>query len=254
MALPQTPSFDLQGRKALVTGGGRGLGIGEAAALAQAGADVYVGARTFSEVEAVANDINAEGGKATPITLDVTDNASVEAAIRDHGPFQILVNNAGTNRPADVLDTSEEDFDYVHNLNVKSAYFVAKAVAQSLIDAGLPGSIINISSQMGHVGGPMRSVYCSTKHSVEGYTKVMAWEWAKHDIRVNTLAATFIETAMTKSTFDRPGFREFIESRIAFGRVGQLEDIMGAVVFLASDASKLVTGSSLRVDGGWTSV
>lgn len=250
--LPQMPSFRLEGQRALVTGAGRGIGRGIAVALAGAGAEVFVAARTGSEIDALAASIKQDGGKATALLLDVMDTDAAKDAVSTHGPFDILVNNAGGNRPADLVDVSEEDYDAVTDLNVRSAIFLSKAVATRLIDAGKPGSIINISSQMGHVGGPKRTVYCATKHAIEGATKAMAWELGPHGIRVNTICPTFIETPMTAHMLDDPEFKSFVESKIALGRIGQVEDIMGAAVFLASDASSLVTGSSLMVDGGWT--
>lgn len=252
MELPKTPSFRLDGRPALVTGAGRGLGLAMAAALAEAGAEVVLTARGAAEIEAAAAAIRAAGGSAEAARLDVTDTGAMADFVAQRGPFQILVNNAGTNRPASLLEVSEADYDTVAEINVKAALFVAKAVARGLVDAGLPGSIINISSQMGHVGGPQRSVYCATKHAVEGFTKAMAWELGPRGIRVNTICPTFIETAMTRATLEDPEMRELVLSKIALGRVGRLEDVMGAVVYLASDASALVTGSALMVDGGWT--
>jgi NAD(P)-dependent dehydrogenase (short-subunit alcohol dehydrogenase family) len=252
VSLPKTPSFRLDGRRALVTGAGRGLGVPMAAALAEAGADVVLAARTLAEVEAVAEAIRARGEKAEAVTLDVTDTAAAAALVEDKGPFEILVNNAGTNRLDHFLDVKEEDFDAVSDLNLRSALFLAQAVARSLIATKLPGSIINISSQMGHVGGPKRTVYCATKHALEGATKAMAWELAEHDIRVNTVGPTFIYTPLTAPMFEDAEFRDFVESHIANGKLGKVEDVMGAVVYLASDASALVTGSALLLDGGWT--
>jgi NAD(P)-dependent dehydrogenase (short-subunit alcohol dehydrogenase family) len=250
--LPRTPSFRLDGRGALVTGAGRGLGMAAAVALAEAGAEVTLAARTATEVEAVADALCASGLAARSIALDVTDRAAVAAAIDGLGRLDILVNNAGTNRPAPAEEVSEADYDLVTDLNVRAAFFTAVAAANSMKAAGRGGSIINVSSQMGHVGGPRRSVYCATKHAVEGFTKALAWEYGAHGIRVNTICPTFIETEMTKSTLADPALRSLILSKIAVGRLGRLEDVMGAIVFLASDASALVTGSALMVDGGWT--
>ena len=252
--LPRTPSLRLDGRRALVTGAGRGLGLAMAAALAEAGAEVVLAARSGVEVEAVAAAIRGRGERASAFALDVTDTDRVRDEIAARGPFQVLVNNAGTNRPAHFLDVTEEDYDAVAELNVRAALFVAKAVAESLIEARLPGSIINVSSQMGHVGGPKRTVYCATKHALEGATKAMAWELAEHRIRVNTICPTFIETPLSRAMLEDPGFRSFVTERIATGAVGRPEDVMGAVVYLASDASTLVTGSALMIDGGWTAV
>jgi NAD(P)-dependent dehydrogenase (short-subunit alcohol dehydrogenase family) len=174
--------------------------------------------------------------------------------ISEQGPFQILVNNAGTNRPAPCIDYTEADYDDVMTLNVRSVYFTTRAVARGLVAANLEGSIINISSQMGHVGGPGRTVYCASKHALEGFTKALAWELGEGGIRVNTLCPTFIETPMTEPMLEDETFKERVVSQIALGRVGQVEDLMGAIVYLASDASRLVTGSALMVDGGWTAV
>ena len=252
--LPRTPSFRLDGRRALVTGAGRGLGLAMAAALAEAGAEVTLAARSEAQVEAVAEAIRGRGERAAACALDVTDTDRARDAIAARGPFQVLVNNAGTNRPAHFLDVTQEDYDVVSELNVRAALFVAKAVAEGLIEAGLPGSIVNVSSQMGHVGGPKRTVYCATKHALEGATKAMAWELAEHGIRVNTVCPTFIETPLSRTMLEDAEFRRFVTQRIATGAVGRPEDVMGAVVYLASDASALVTGSALMIDGGWTAV
>ena len=252
MKLPRTPSFSLSGRKALVTGAGRGIGVAAAAALAEAGADVLLTARTKSEIDEVSSAIGDAGGLARAYVLDVTSRDDVEKAVASHGPFDVLVNNAGTNRPALALDVTESDYDDVMRLNVKAAYFTAQAVAGSMIDSKIPGSIINVSSQLGHVGAPTRTVYSASKHAIEGFTRSLAWEVGQYGIRVNTLCPTFIETPMTRPMLAETDFMEWVLSKIALGRVGQIEDIMGAVVYLASDASRLVTGSALVVDGGWT--
>jgi NAD(P)-dependent dehydrogenase (short-subunit alcohol dehydrogenase family) len=250
--LTKTPSFRLDGKRALVTGAGRGIGLAAASALADAGAHVTLAARTSKEIEEAAAAIKARGQKAEPLTLDVRDVDAVRKVISAQAPFDILVNNAGTNRPAPFVDVKVEDFDFVFGLNVRAAYFVAQAVARRMVEAKTPGSIINMSSQMGHVGGPTRTVYCATKHAMEGFTKAMAIELAAHKIRVNTLAPTFIETPMTRPFFQNEVFRKDTLARIKLGRLGQLEDLTGAIVFLASDASALMTGTSMVIDGGWT--
>jgi NAD(P)-dependent dehydrogenase (short-subunit alcohol dehydrogenase family) len=252
MELAATPSFRLDGKRALVTGGGRGIGLAAASALAEAGGHVTLAARTQQEIEDAAAAITARGQKAQPLVLDVTDLQAVRAAIADAEPFDVLVNNAGTNRPAMLMDVKIEDFDLVFGLNVRAAFFVAQAVARRLLEAKRAGSIINISSQMGHVGAARRTVYCASKHAMEGFTKAMAIELAPHKIRVNTLAATFIETPMTRPFFQNEAFRNEVLSKIKLGRLGRLDDLTGAIVYLASDASSLMTGSSLVLDGGWT--
>ena len=252
MSLPRTPSFWLDGRRALITGAGRGIGLAAAAALAEAGAAVTLAARSSAEIESAAAAIRAEGGLAEALAIDVTDIEAMRAALAARPPFHILVNNAGTNRPAPFTEVTPEDFDAVLGLNLRATFFVAQAVARGLIAAGAQGSIINISSQMGHVGGPRRSVYCASKAAMEGMTKAMALDLAPHGIRVNTLCPTFIETPMTRPFFADESFRASVVSRIKLGRLGQVEDLMGAILFLAGDASSLMTGAPLIVDGGWT--
>jgi NAD(P)-dependent dehydrogenase (short-subunit alcohol dehydrogenase family) len=250
--LAKTPSFRLDGRRALVTGGGRGIGLAAASALAQAGAHVTLAARTRSEIEEAAAAIGARGEKAQALVLDVTDVEAARRAVAEAEPFQILINNAGTNRPAYLPDVKVEDFDAIFALNVRAAFFMAQAVATRLIEAKLSGSIINISSQMGHVGAARRSVYCASKHAMEGFTKAMAIELAPHNIRVNSLGPTFLETPLTRPYFENKAFRDEVLAKIKLGRLGQLDELTGAIVFLASDASSLMTGSALMLDGGWT--
>jgi NAD(P)-dependent dehydrogenase (short-subunit alcohol dehydrogenase family) len=250
--LPQTPSFRLDGRRALVGGASSGIGLAAAAALAQAGAEVTLVARRAAELEALRAAIVAAGGKAEALVLDVTDLEATAQAVAARGPFDVLVNSAGLARHTPALQTTPEDYDAAMNLNLRAAYFLTRAVAAGLIAAGKPGSLINISSQMGHVGGPDRAVYCASKHALEGMTKAMAVEWGPQRIRVNTVCPTFIRTPLAEQTLRNPERRAWILSKIKLGRLGELEDIMGPVVFLASDASGLVTGTHLLVDGGWT--
>ncbi|WP_213775802.1 SDR family oxidoreductase [Bradyrhizobium sp. dw_78] len=253
MTIPfRTPSFRIDGRRALVTGAGRGIGLGAAGALAAAGAHVTLCARTAGELAEAAEALRLEGHSVDTLQLDVTDLADMRRQIGAREPYEILVNNAGTNRPKPMTDVLDEDFDVIMNLNVRAAYFLTQAVVRRLLAEERPGSIINMSSQMGHVGGARRSLYCASKWAMEGFTRAMAIELAPSGIRVNTLCPTFIETPMTKPFFDNPDFRSEVLSKIKLGRLGTIEDLMGAIVFLASDASALMTGSSLMVDGGWT--
>jgi len=248
MDLPRTPSFRLDGRRAVVTGAGRGIGLAAAAALAQAGASVTLIARTAPEIGQAAGGMT----DAEAITLDVSDLPAVAAFFAERPAFDILVNNAGTNRPKAMQEVSEEDFDAVLDLNLKSAFFVAQSCARRLLEEKKPGSLIHMGSQMGHVGGPNRSLYCASKSALEGMSKSFAPDLAPYGIRSNTLAPTFIETPMTRPFLADPAFRSSVLQKIKLGRLGQVEDLMGAVVFLASEASALMTGTSLIVDGGWT--
>jgi 2-deoxy-D-gluconate 3-dehydrogenase len=245
MTLPKTPSFRLDGKRAFVPGGARGIGLACAAALAEAGAAVTMAARSADQVAQAAKALGGQG-----VVLDVTDNAAVEAFFAAAAPFDILCNSAGLARHAPALATTPADFDAVMDVNVRAAFFLAQQAARGMVGRG--GSILQISSQMGHVGGQDRAVYCATKHAVEGMTKTMAIEWGPERIRVNTICPTFIRTPLTAATFADPEKRAWIESKIKLPRVAEVEDIMGAVVFLASDASAMVTGTALLVDGGWT--
>ena len=250
--LPRAPNFRVDGRRALVTGAGRGIGLAAAAALAQAGARVTLAARSGGELRDACAAIRSEGGDCDHLVLDVTDSRAVTQALAEAEPYQILVNSAGLNRPKPLVEVEDEDIDAVLDLNVKAAFYVCRAVARKLLAEELPGSMINISSQMGLVGSPRRTLYCASKHAIEGMTKALAWELGSAGIRVNSICPTFIETALTAGMFAEPGFRTWVIDRIALGRLGRVEEVMGAVLFLASDASSLATGSALMLDGGWS--
>jgi len=250
--LPITPSFRIEGRREVVAGGGRGIGAAAAAALADVGAAVMVVARSDTDVEAVADQLRARGVECDAAAVDVTQPSSLAAFVRHSGPFDILVNSAGTNRPAALTETSDRNVDDVLRLNVNAALYPACEVARGLIPTGRGGSLITVSSQMGHVVGIKRSVDCASKHAVEGMTKALAWELGPHVIRVNTICPIFIETELTAPMLRDVEFRAYVESKIALGRIGRLEDLMGAIAFLAIDAAAMVTGSVLVVDGGWT--
>lgn len=252
MILPRTPSFRLDGRRALVAGGSSGIGLGAAVALAEQGADVTIAARNLERAQEAVNEMVAVDLKAEAVQMDVSNVTATAALVEETGPFDILVNSAGFAKHSKTVETSEDDFDAVMGINGKGAYFLAQAVAKGLIATGKKGSIIQISSQMAHVGGIERAVYCGSKHAVEGFTKAMAIEWGEHGIRVNTLCPTFVKTPLTEQTFSRPEMAEWVLSKIKLGRVAEVEDMMGAIAFLASDASAMMTGTSLLIDGGWT--
>ena len=252
MTLPRTPSLRLDGRRALVAGASSGIGCACAVALAEQGAHVTLCARRTPELQALAAEMAAAGMQAEALTLDITDITATEIALANLPAFDILVNSAGLARHSPATQTTPEDFDLATSLNFRAAYFLTRTVAARLIAAGKPGSLINISSQMAHVGGIDRAVYSATKHAVEGMTKSMAIEWGPHQIRVNTIAPTFIRTPLTEQTFANPERTAWVLSKIKLGRVGEVTDIMGAVAFLASDAASLITGTSLLIDGGWT--
>jgi NAD(P)-dependent dehydrogenase (short-subunit alcohol dehydrogenase family) len=252
LALPQGPGFRLDGRRVLVTGAGRGIGLAAAAACAAAGAAVTLVARSGAEIEAAAGAIRAAGGEAEALALDVTDLDGFAAAMAARPSFHAFVNNAGTNRPAPFHEVRVEDFDAIMTLNLRAAFFAAQAVVRRMIAEGVRGSVVNISSQMGHVGGPNRGAYCASKWAMEGWTKAMALDLAPFGIRANTIGPTFIETPLTRPFFEDRAVKDWVLSKIKLGRIGQVTDLMGPVVFLASDASALMTGSALLVDGGWT--
>ena len=250
MTLPRTPSLRVDGRRALVTGASSGIGQGCAVALAEAGAEVVCVARGGDRLEAGVAEMTARGLAAEALTLDITDLAALADAFDSRPPVDIVVNAAGAARHSPALDTTPEDFDAVMDLNLRAAYFLSTRAAAGMQARG--GSIIHIGSQMGHVGGIDRAVYCASKHALEGMVKAMAIEWGPRRIRVNTICPTFVRTPLTAATFADPERLAWVAGKIKLGRVGEVEDIMGAVVYLASDASALVTGTSLLIDGGWT--
>ncbi|MGO1766604.1 3-oxoacyl-ACP reductase [Advenella sp. S44] len=250
--LPTCPDFRVDGKRALVTGGSSGIGLAAATALGRAGAHVTLAARRSAELGNACAALRDSQISCDFVVLDVTQSADVDAAIANALPYDILVNNAGMNRPVPLIEQNDDEIDQVFEVNVKAAFYTSRAVARRLLAANRPGSIINISSQMGHVGSPGRVLYCASKHAMEGMTKALAWELGAKNIRVNSICPTFIETPMTAAMFDKPGFRQWVCERIALGRLGRVDEVMGAVVFLASSASSLMTGSALMLDGGWT--
>jgi NAD(P)-dependent dehydrogenase (short-subunit alcohol dehydrogenase family) len=244
--------FRVDGKVALVTGAGRGIGRAIARALAAAGAELVLNSRTPAELDAVAGEIAAAGGRARTLPFDVTDSGAARAAIAGLSRLDILVNNAGVNRPQAFLEVDEETLDRLIALNIKAAFVAAQAAARHMAAAG-SGVIVNMASQMGHVGSERdRTVYVMTKHAIEGLTKAMAAELAPKGVRVVSIAPTFIDTPLTAPFFANREFRQWVEDRIPLGRVGTVEEVANAVVFLASPAASLVTGSSLLADGGWT--
>jgi NAD(P)-dependent dehydrogenase (short-subunit alcohol dehydrogenase family) len=257
MQLPRTPSFRLDGRTALVFGASSGIGLGAAVALAEAGAHVICAARGAERLHQAVDQMQAAGLKAEAAVLDAADIAATRAFIAAMPRLDVMVNSAGVARHTPALETSEGDFDLVATTNLKAAYFAASAAGAKMIErvkAGHQkgGSIITVSSQMGHVGGVDRAVYAATKHGVEGMIKSMAIEWGAYNIRVNTLCPTFVATPLTEETLSRPERLEWILSKIKLGRVADVEDMMGPLLLLASDAGAMITGTALMVDGGWT--
>jgi len=242
--------FSLAGKVALVTGAGRGLGRGIALALAEAGADVRVMSRTAAELDTLVAEIVARGGEARAMVCDVSDSAAVDTAFATLDRLDVLVNNAGGNRPQPFLEVDTPTLDWMLHLNVRSAFVVAQRGARLMRHSG--GVIVNMSSQMGHVGSPNRTVYCATKHAIEGLTKAMAVELAPLNIRVVSIAPTFVETPLTRPMMADPKFKALVLDKIAMGRLASVEEVAAAVLFLASPAAGMVTGASLLVDGGWT--
>ncbi len=253
---PGSIHLRLDGLTVLVTGGGRGIGAAAACTLAKAGAHVVVMSRTTSDLEQVVNNIQVSGGHASALACDVTDGHRVREMITELSRLDILINNAGMNIPEPFIDVSEEHLDTVINLNLRANFLVAQAAVRKMLEAPnrreIGGAVVNVTSQMGHVGAPRRTVYCLTKHAVEGLTKAMAVELAPENIRVNSIAPTFLETPMTAPFFRDTNFRNWVLQRIPLGRLGQLNEVTTAILFLVSPAASLITGTSLVVDGGWT--
>jgi len=256
MELPRSPGFDLSGKRALVAGASSGIGLACAVALAEYGAAVTLAARSGDKLREIAGEMQARGWHADPIALDVSDIDATRRTVAENGPFDILVNSAGLARHAPALESAETDFDAVADLNIKGAYFLTQTVAQGLIAAGKPGSLINISSQMAHVGGIDRAVYCASKHAVEGFTKAMAVEWGPYGIRVNTICPTFILTPLTQPTFDNPERAAWIMEKIKLGRPGKVEDI--TYHFFGDGDYAAVTGWPNMIQtvthDGWTGI
>jgi NAD(P)-dependent dehydrogenase (short-subunit alcohol dehydrogenase family) len=246
----------LDGRVALVAGAGRGIGAAAARGLAEAGAELVLVSRTEAEIAALAGEIEAAGGRARAIACDVCDADALRGAIDRLETLDILVNNAGANIPEPFVQVSDAHLDRILALNVRAAFTTAQAAVRKMLAAQdrrtRGGAVINVSSQMGHVGAPNRTVYCMTKHALEGLTKAMAVELAPENIRVNAIGPTFIETPLTAPFFQNPQFRDWVLDRIPLGRLGRLDEVVGTIVFLASPAASLITGASLAVDGGWT--
>lgn len=249
-------SFRLDGRVALVTGAGQGLGASISIAYAEAGASVVLLGRTESYLKDTADAIRKAGGEASLIVCDVTNDEKLRKAFSGLDRLDILVNNAGTNFPEPFIEVSDNHLDAMLDLNVRACFVAAQAAVQVMLKsadlAERGASVVNMSSQMGHVGSPNRTVYCMTKHAVEGLTKAMAVELADKNIRVNSIGPTFSETPMVQRIVDTPEKKEFVTSRIPMGRLAKLEDVAAAAVYLASPAASMVTGTHLIVDGGWT--
>ena len=252
--LPAPPSFRLDGRRALVTGASTGIGRAAAAALAEAGAHVTLAARSLDAMEETVAVLATRGLSARTVRLDVTDRSAVRAAVADHAPFHVLVNNAGTNIREPFLELRDESLDALLDLNLRAAFTVAQAVGRGMVAAGEGGAIVNVSSVNGHVAGMNRAAYTATKHGIEGLTKAMAVELGPHGIRVNAVCPGFVDTPLTEGLLSDPAFRAREARRMPLGRILTVEDVTGAILFLASPAASGVTGASLLVDGGLTTL
>ena len=249
-------SLRLDGQTALVTGAGRGIGATIARYLAEAGAEGVLLSRTLSELQTVAQQIAEAGGRSSIRQCDVIDSKALRAIIDELPRLDILVNNAGTNIPEPMIEVSDEHLDHLLNLNIRSCFIAAQAAVKKMLQdpdrVKKGGSVIHISSQMGHIGSPNRTVYCATKHAIEGLTKAMAIELAEQNIRVNSVAPTFVDTPLVRQVVNTDEKRAFLFSKIPLGHLAETEDIAAAVAYLASPAARMVTGTCLKVDGGWT--
>ena len=252
MIFPSSPSFKINNKRALITGAGKGIGLGASIALAEAGSEVVMISRTRKDLEEIKEHIEKIGKRGYYKVLDVNKTSDVEKFVSSEKPFDILVNNAGTNIPSSLINSKNKDIEFVISLNIKSVIHLTKCVVKKMLNKKIKGSIINVSSQMGHVGAKNRTTYCTTKFAIEGFTKSLSLELAQKGIRVNSISPTFIETPMTKPFLKNKKFKNEVLSKIPLGRLGKIEDVMGPFIFLASDASSLITGTSLLVDGGWT--
>ncbi|MCZ8521016.1 MULTISPECIES: SDR family NAD(P)-dependent oxidoreductase [Paenibacillus] len=249
------PSFQLEGKKAIVTGAGRGIGKALAIGLAEAGADVILLSRTPEDLLAVAGAVEAAGRRALAIPADITDREQLAAAVREAeewaGKIDILVNNAGMNIRTPALEVTEEEWDKIADTNLKSAFFLSQQVARRMKDTG-GGSIVNIASVAGYTALRTGVVYGSTKAALIQMTKVLALEWAKHGIRVNALGPWYFKTPLTEKLLADEAFVSEVLSRTPMKRIGELQDLVGPAVFLASEAAAYMTGQTLYVDGGMT--
>lgn len=252
MNFPSSPSFKINNKRALITGAGKGIGLGASIALAEAGSEVVMISRTRKDLEEIKEHIKKIGKRGYYKVLDVNKTSDVEEFVSSEKPFDILVNNAGTNIPSSLMNSKDKDIEFVISLNIKSVIHLTKCVVKKMLNEKIKGSIINVSSQMGHVGAKNRTTYCTTKFAIEGFTKSLSLELAQKGIRVNSISPTFIETPMTRPFLKNKKFKNEVLSKIPLGRLGKIEDVMGPFIFLASDASSLITGTSLLVDGGWT--
>lgn len=253
----QLLNFDVNGKIALITGAARGIGRSCALALAEAGADIALGLRDINQDHGVAEEIRTLGKEAFPVQMDVSDIRQIKKAVKEiineFNRIDILVNNAGI-APANLIeDYTEEDFDTTVAVNLKGTYFASQEVGRHMIKNKF-GRIINLSSQAGFIALPSESVYCMTKAGISHLTKCFAVEWAKYNINVNAVAPTFIQTPGTEPWLDDPDFKADVVSKIKLGRVGIPQEVSSAVVYLASPAASLITGTTLMIDGGWTAV